>query len=124
MVNPRVRKPLPRLPPRPGSTVIAVLAVAIIGVSLGSEVDVMAFMAARQFGTLAYGTIFGVISGLWAIATGLGPTLANRIYDVTGSYELALELAIPLFVMTSVLMLSLGRPPEFDIGAAPAEKAA
>lgn len=108
----------------PGSTVIAVLAVAIIGVSLGSEVDVMAFMTARQFGTKSYGTIFGVISGLWAIATGLGPTLANRIYDVTGGYELALELAIPLFVMTSVLMLSLGRPPEFDIGAAPAEKAA
>ncbi len=32
------------------------VAVAIIGVSLGSEVDVMAFMTARQFGTRAYGT--------------------------------------------------------------------
>ncbi len=69
-------------------------------------------------------TIFGVISGLWAIATGLGPTLANRIYDVTGGYELALELAIPLFVVTSLLMLSLGRPPEFDSGAVTPESAA
>lgn len=108
----------------PGSTAIAIIAIAIIGVALGSEVDVMAFMTARQFGTLAYGTIFGVISGLWAIATGLGPTLASRIYDVTGGYELALQLAIPLFVLTSVLLFSLGRPPDFDSGATAAENAA
>lgn len=107
----------------PGNATIAVLAVAIIGVALGSEVDVMAFMTARQFGTRAYGTIFGVISGLWAIATGLGPTIANRIYDVTGGYDLALELAIPLFVLTSVLLFALGRPPEFKSASKAAENA-
>jgi MFS family permease len=97
----------------PGNTAIAILAVGIIGVALGSEVDVMAFMTARQFGTRSYGTIFGVVSGLWAIATGLGPTLANRIYDVTGGYVLALELAIPLFVLTSILLYALPRPAPF-----------
>jgi MFS family permease len=108
----------------PGSTAVAIVAVAIIGVSLGSEVDVMAFMTARHFGTRAYGVIFGVISGLWAVATGLGPTIANRIYDVTGGYELALELAIPLFVLTSGLLFALGRAPDFETDQAPAEKAA
>jgi MFS family permease len=97
----------------PGNTAIAILAVSIIGISLGSEVDIMAFMTARQFGTVAYGTIFGLVSALWALATGLGPTLVNRIYDMTGGYELALELAIPLFVLTSLLLLALGKPPEF-----------
>ncbi|MCB2048369.1 MAG: MFS transporter [Novosphingobium sp.] len=98
----------------PGNATVAIVAVAIVGVALGSEVDVMAFMTARQFGTRSYGTIFGVISGLWAIATGLGPTIANRIYDVTGGYELALQLAIPCFVLTSALLLTLGKPPEFQ----------
>jgi MFS family permease len=97
----------------PGSVPIAILAAVIIGVSLGSEVDVMAFLTARQFGTLRYGTIFGVVSGLWAIATATGPFLVNRIYDITGGYVLAIEAAIPLFAITSLLMFSLGRPPEF-----------
>ena len=81
-------------------------------------------MTARQFGTRAYGLIFGVISGLWAVATGMGPTIANRIYDVTGGYELALELAIPLFVLTSVLLFALGRAPDFETDQPPTEKTA
>ena len=97
----------------PGSIPIAFLAAVIIGVSLGSEVDVVAFMTARLFGTVAYGTIFGVISGLWAIATGFGPTLVNLSYDITGGYGLALQLAIPLFAVTSLLLFSLGQPRSF-----------
>lgn len=101
----------------PGHTAVAIVSVAIIGLALGSEVDVMAFMTARQFGTANYGTIFGVISGLWAIATGMGPLIVNRIYDVTGGYELALQLAIPLFAVTSVLLFALGKPPRFEAPA-------
>lgn len=98
----------------PGDVMIAVLAAVIIGAALGSEVDVMAFMTARHFGTLRYGTIFGVISGLWAIATATGPFLVNRTYDLTGSYVIAIEAAIPLFVITSLLMFTLGRSPDFE----------
>ncbi|MBM3594731.1 MAG: MFS transporter, partial [Alphaproteobacteria bacterium] len=41
----------------PGSVPVAIVAALIIGVALGSEVDVIAFVTARQFGTLRYGTI-------------------------------------------------------------------
>lgn len=98
----------------PGNIPVAFLAALIIGVSLGSEVDVVAFMTARLFGTIAYGTIFGVMSGMWAIATGFGPTLVNLSYDITGGYELALELAIPMFALTSLLLFTLGQTPRFD----------
>lgn len=98
----------------PGSIPIAFLAAVIIGVSLGSEVDVVAFMTARLFGTIAYGTIFGVMSGMWAIATGFGPTLVNLSYDITGGYELALEVAIPMFALTSLLLFTLGKPQDFE----------
>jgi predicted MFS family arabinose efflux permease len=97
----------------PGNLTVAVIAAIIIGVALGSEVDVMAFMTARHFGTLRYGTIFGVIAGLWSLATAIGPYLVNRVYDTTGSYVLAIEAAIPLFAITSLLMFTLGRSPDF-----------
>lgn len=102
----------------PGSVAVAIAAVAIFGLALGSEVDVIAFLTARQFGTRHYGVIFGVISGLWAIATGTGPTLVNRIYDLTGGYELALQLVIPLFALTSLLLYTLGKPLSFPEVAA------
>lgn len=94
----------------PGDIGIAVVAAVIIGVSLGSEVDVMAFMTARQFGTKRYGTVFGAISAIWAVASGSGPPLVNHIYDVTGGYELALQIAVPLFAVTSILLFTLGKP--------------
>lgn len=97
----------------PGSVPVAIVAAMIIGVALGSEVDVIAFVTARQFGTLRYGTIFGVMSGLWSLATATGPFLVNRSYDVTGSYVTAIEVAIPLFLITSVLLFWLGRAPDF-----------
>lgn len=97
----------------PGSVPLAIVAAVIIGVALGSEVDVIAFVTARQFGTLRYGTIFGVMSGLWSLATATGPFLVNRSYDVTGSYITAIEVAIPLFLVTSVLLFTLGRAPDF-----------
>lgn len=97
----------------PGDVPVAILAAVIIGVALGSEVDVIAFLTARQFGTRRYGTIFGVMSGLWSLATATGPFLVNRSYDLTGSYVTAIEVAIPLFVITSLLLFSLGRAPDF-----------
>jgi MFS family permease len=98
----------------PGSIPVAILAAVIIGVALGSEVDVIAFLTAKQFGTLRYGTIFGVMSGLWSLATATGPFLVNRSYDLTGSYVTAIEVAIPLFVITSVLLFSLAKAPDFE----------
>lgn len=97
----------------PGNVPVAILAAVVIGVALGSEVDVIAFLTAKQFGTLRYGTIFGVMSGLWSVATATGPFLVNRSYDVTGSYVTAIEVAIPLFIVTSLLLFSLGRAPNF-----------
>jgi predicted MFS family arabinose efflux permease len=97
----------------PGSIPVAIVAAVIIGVALGSEVDVIAFLTARQFGTLRYGTIFGIVTSLWGFATASGPFLVNLSYDITGSYVTAIKVAIPLFLITSVLLFTLGKAPDF-----------
>ena len=102
----------------PGDASVAILAAFIIGAALGSEVDVIAFMTARLFGTARYGTIFGAIAALWSIASGTSMPIVNLIYDMTGGYELALKFAIPIFAVTSALLFALGKPLDFEGSAA------
>ncbi|MBV1917398.1 MAG: MFS transporter [Sphingomonadaceae bacterium] len=98
----------------PVTVPMTILAIMIFGFSLGSEIDIIAFLTAQQFGTVRYGTIFGVISGLWSLATASGPLLFSYIYDVTGGYDLAIKLIVPIFVLSSLCVLTLGKPPKFD----------
>jgi preprotein translocase subunit SecF len=61
----------------------------------------------------AFGTIFGVISGILAFATGLGPFLVNLGYDLTGGYTITLQAYVPLSLLASAMFFSLGRYPQF-----------
>ena len=97
-----------------GNPLLISAAILIFGLSLGAEVDVIAYLAAEKFGTARYGTIFGFITSSWYLATATGPVLISLVYDMTGTYDLALQIAIPLFALTSVLLFTLGKPLPFD----------
>ena len=97
----------------PGSVTAATFAVLILGFSLGAELDCVAYLTTRHFGLRNFGTIFGVISGILAFASGFGPFFVNLAYDLTGSYTVALQAYIPLSLVASALFFSLGRYPTF-----------
>jgi MFS family permease len=97
----------------PGSVSVASLAVLILGLSLGAELDCVAYLTTRHFGMKNFGTIFGVVSGILAFATGLGPFFVNLAYDLTGEYTVALKAYIPLSLIASALFFSLGPYPRF-----------
>jgi hypothetical protein len=59
-----------------------------------------------------FGALFGLISGLILLANGVAPAGANYIYDITGSYDLALWLVAGLLSLSAVIFLSLGQYPE------------
>ncbi len=102
----------------PGSVPMAVAAVLFLGLSLGVELDAVAYLVSRHFGMLHYGVLFGTIVGLLSIATGMGPLLISFVYDATKSYNGVLWGYIPLCLLTSALFASLGRYPVFDVPAA------
>ena len=102
----------------PGSVPMAAAAVLVLGLSLGVELDAVAYLVSRHFGMLHYGVLFGTIVGLLSIATGLGPLLISLVYDATKSYNGVLWGYIPLCLLTSALFASLGRYPVFDVPAA------
>ena len=96
----------------PGSIPAAVVAILIIGLSLGAELDVIAYLTSRYFGRENFGFLFGTIGGFLGLATGNGPVLFSRIYDVTGSYVTGMWAAMPLCLLSAVLLLLLGPYPD------------
>jgi predicted MFS family arabinose efflux permease len=97
----------------PGSIPMAGAAVLVLGLSLGVELDSVAYLVSRHFGMLHYGVLFGTIVGLLSIATGFGPLLISFVYDRTHSYSGVLWGYMPLCALTALLFASLGRYPVF-----------
>lgn len=95
----------------PGQTWPAGLACLVLGLSIGTEVDACAYLAARHFGMRSFGTLFGVINGLLLFGTGFSPLASNYVYDVTKSYDPVLWTLIPLCLLSASLFLALGRYP-------------
>jgi hypothetical protein len=67
-----------------------------IGLTLGAEVDVIAYLASKHFGLKSFGALYGGLLSALLIGGALGPLGGSRIYDVTGTYDVALWLAIRL----------------------------
>jgi MFS family permease len=102
----------------PGSIPVAILALVLLGLSLGSELDCVAYLATRHLGLRHYGALFGVISSFLALATGAGPFLVGFAYDAAKSYSPVLWAYIPLCVLASLLLFTLGPYPVFPVGEA------
>jgi MFS family permease len=98
----------------PGDPAMALLAVLVLGLSLGVELDAVAYLATRHFGMRNFGLLFGTISGMLALATGLGPLLVSLVYDHYGSYRPALIAYIPGCILASAMFFAMGKYPVFD----------
>ena len=94
---------------------IAALSVALIGTTMGSETDTIAYFVARQFGLKAFATIFGTLATCMTISLGLGALMFGSIYSAAGNYQPALMIAGGMFVISGIMFLSIGRP--FDAAA-------
>ncbi len=97
----------------PGSLTAAIISAVLLGLASGAELDAVAYLAGRHFGMRNFGTLFGAITGAMTLGIGVGPVLANHVYDVTKSYNPLLWSFIPLSVLASWLFLSSGSYPNF-----------
>jgi nitrate/nitrite transporter NarK len=75
----------------------------------------VAYLTTRHFGMRSFGVLFGTVGGALGLATGLGPLIVSRIYDVTKSYEPALWGFIPICLLGAVLFWTLGKYPDFAV---------
>ena len=87
---------------------LAFAAALFIGLGLGAEVEIMAFLISRYFGLRAFGAIYGLVFGAFGLAAGLGAYLMGASFDTTGSYALMLAVFCVAAFVGASLMLRLG----------------
>jgi predicted MFS family arabinose efflux permease len=84
----------------------AVAAALLLGAGLGAEVDLISFLAARDFGLAGYGRAYGLVYGGTLVAAGAGPFGFGLIAD-RGGYGPALAASAVALAMAAAMLLSL-----------------
>ena len=72
------------------------------------------YMTSTYLGALSFGLFYGAITTTTTVAQGLGPLIANYIYDQTQSYLPAIWAAVPGFLLTALCFAALGPKPDFS----------
>lgn len=83
----------------------------LIGIGMGSEVDVVAYLTSRYFPLRQYGTVFAILLSVYGMAVGVAPWLVGKAQEATGNYDAALITLVAGVGIAIMLILSLGRPP-------------
>ncbi|MCT2398310.1 MFS transporter [Novosphingobium mangrovi (ex Huang et al. 2023)] len=100
-----------------GTTYVGmVMASALIGLTLGAEIDVVVFLLTRHFGLKNFGGLYGGVLAALSVGTAVGPLAAARIFDVTGSYTGFLWLALASMTGSSLAIGTLPRRNEAFAG--------
>lgn len=102
---------------------LAYLCALIVGLAAGAETDLIAYLAGRYFGMAHYGRIYGLLYMPFGIASAISPAAYGWVRDTTGNYDVALHIAMAMFIVGALLLLMLGRYPDFS-RAEPATPAA
>lgn len=91
------------------------VAAALFGLTLGAEVDVIAYLASRYFGLKNFGGLFGGLVAALSLGTAFGPLAAGLTFDEFGGYSAFLVLTMVLMGISSVALASLKPPPDFPL---------
>jgi predicted MFS family arabinose efflux permease len=95
-----------------GSSGVALIGAALLGIGLGSEADVGPYLLARYFGRRHFSVLYGLMWTAYAIGGGTGPVLVGHFFDRAGSYrlEILVALSVIAFAAAAVSLLLKGGP--------------
>lgn len=87
-----------------GSVPVSIVAVMLLGVAGGAETDIEIYVAARQFGHGAFASVSATTGAFLGFCASLGPLIAGKLFDATGSYDTWLLAICPLAVAGACLI--------------------
>lgn len=88
---------------------MAVAGALVIGLAMGSEVDLLCYLTARHFPRERYGTAYGGLFGVFLIGSAIGPSVMGYLFDYTGSYRVGLTVAAATLIAAAGLAVMLRR---------------
>jgi len=77
----------------------------LVGLGMGAEVDILAYLISRYFGMHSFGELYGYGFAAFALAGALGPWLMGLSFDHYGSYS-AILVALVLITLAAVALLA------------------
>ena len=91
-----------------GAGEVALAGAFLVGLGMGAEVDIIAFLMSRYFGLRSLGATVGFAFAAFVIAGGLGPLVMGLAFDRTGSYRLPLAALGTAAIVAAALVTQLG----------------
>ena len=79
----------------------------LMGLGLGTEYGVLPYFLSRYFGIRHYGAISGSMYAVIVLTQGLTPFLMDLVFDVTGTYDLAIIVICIGLVLGAILITRL-----------------
>lgn len=95
------------------SPALIIVAMLVNGYAAGTKIQIVGYLTAGYAGMRNFGAIYGTMSALLALASGLGPMLAGFVYDKTGNYSLFLAAGAAGCLLGGLLIASLPRYPHW-----------
>jgi sugar phosphate permease len=94
----------------------ALLGAACIGLSMGAEIDMLAYLTGRYFGLENFGQVYGILFVSFLLGTSIGPVAYGMAYETMGSYLAVLNVSIALMLISAVATALL---PRYAMGRQP-----
>ena len=88
---------------------LAFIAAVCIGISMGAEIDMLAFLTGRYFGVENFGRVYGILFTSFLIGTSIGPVAYGMAYETLGSYIWVLFFSIGLMLVSALVTSRLPR---------------
>ena len=90
---------------------VLIVAVAMIGVAVGAELDIGGYLVMRYFRVEVYSTVYSFLSAMIGVSGAIGSLLLSYTLGTTGGYGLFLWISGAALLAGAALFLSLGRYP-------------
>lgn len=89
---------------------LAAVALILIGVQQGAEIDLVGYLLARLFGMKNYASAYGVCVVFLGLSGAFGVAWFGRSFDAHGSYDTALAISAPCYLAGAALLFALRGP--------------